>query len=175
MSAPRHDIQRSAQDNATDRRHVLAAGGAAAMACLLTACVIQPPEAAQPVPSALQDGGQPTEAQPSGSSLPEAGQEPTSPSGQPLVKLSDLPPGTGTVLKDQKIVVARDSDGATHAFSAVCTHQGCLVASVSGGTINCPCHGSKFDATSGQPVAGPARAPLPPVAIQQRADAVYPA
>jgi nitrite reductase/ring-hydroxylating ferredoxin subunit len=35
-----------------------------------------------------------------------------------------------------------------------CTHQGYIVASVSGGTINCPCHGSKFSIANGSVVNG---------------------
>jgi Rieske Fe-S protein len=76
------------------------------------------------------------------------------------------------ILEDQKVVVTRDSEGAVHGFSAVCTHQGCIVARVADGTINCPCHGSKFDLSTGQPVAGPARRPLPSVAVKVVGNAV---
>jgi Rieske Fe-S protein len=48
----------------------------------------------------------------------------------------------------------------------VCTHAGCTVGSVSGGTINCPCHGSKFNIATGAVVNGPAASPLSPVNIQ---------
>jgi Rieske Fe-S protein len=47
------------------------------------------------------------------------------------------------------------------AFSAVCTHVGCILSQVTGRTIDCPCHGSKFAITSGAVVAGPAPTPLP--------------
>src|SRR5262249_52681213 len=60
-----------------------------------------------------------------------------------LVAVADVPAGGGTVVKDAKVVVTKDQSGQVRAFSAICTHQGCTVASVSGGTINCPCHGSK--------------------------------
>ena len=52
-----------------------------------------------------------------------------------------------------------------HAFSATCTHQGCPVSEVSGGRIVCPCHGSAFDAATGEVVGGPAPSPLPPVDV----------
>ena len=85
-----------------------------------------------------------------------------------LVAVADVTAGGGTVVKDAKVVVTKDQSGQVRAFSAICTHQGCTVASVSGGTINCPCHGSKFDAATGQPVAGPAKSPLPTVAVAVR-------
>ena len=50
--------------------------------------------------------------------------------------------------------------GQFKAFSAVCTHQGCTVASVANGTINCTCHGSKFSLDTGSPTNGPATRPL---------------
>ena len=48
----------------------------------------------------------------------------------------------------------------------MCTHQGCIVDSVSGGTINCPCHGSKFSIANGSVVNGPATSPLAPIGIE---------
>jgi Rieske Fe-S protein len=45
------------------------------------------------------------------------------------------------------------------AFTAVCTHAGCLVSSYSAGRIRCACHNSFFD-TQGRVVAGPAPRPL---------------
>jgi Rieske Fe-S protein len=68
--------------------------------------------------------------------------------------------GGGTVLGQQKVVITQPTEGEFAAFSAVCTHQGCLVQSVSEGTINCPCHGSSFSAADGSVVSGPAQAPL---------------
>jgi len=89
-----------------------------------------------------------------------------------LVAVADVPAGGGTVIADAKVVVTKDQAGQVRAFTAICTHQGCTVESVSGGTINCPCHGSKFDATTGRPVAGPAPSPLSPVAVAVRDGAV---
>jgi Rieske Fe-S protein len=83
-----------------------------------------------------------------------------------LAGTSDIPVGGGKILADKKIVITQPQSGAFHAFSAVCTHAGCTVGSVSGGTINCPCHGSRFNIGTGAVVNGPATSPLPPVSIK---------
>ena len=82
-----------------------------------------------------------------------------------LAPLSDVPQNGGIVLADDSIVLTRESGNTVHGFSAICTHQGCLVSKVSGGQISCPCHGSVFDANSGAVINGPAAAPLPPVRV----------
>ena len=92
---------------------------------------------------------------------------------QPLATLSQIPSGGGLILTSKKIVLTKDSSGTVHGFSAICTHQGCPVGSVEGGVIVCPCHGSKFNLTTGAPVAGPATSPLPTVAVVVRGDSVY--
>jgi Rieske Fe-S protein len=76
------------------------------------------------------------------------------------------------VFPDQLVVVTQPEAGTFHAFSAVCTHQGCTVADVSGGTINCRCHGSKFAMTDGAPKEGPAQRPLDPRQITVAGDDV---
>ncbi|MCW2532025.1 MAG: Rieske (2Fe-2S) iron-sulfur domain protein [Blastococcus sp.] len=61
--------------------------------------------------------------------------------------LDDRPPGGGVVLRDDDIALTRTSTGELHGFSAVWTHRGCTVDAVADGTIDCPWHGSRFDAT----------------------------
>ena len=63
-------------------------------------------------------------------------------------------------------MITQPRAGSFDAFTAGCTHQGCLVATVSAGTINCPCHGSKFSIANGSVVNGPAPSPLAPVSIE---------
>ena len=82
-----------------------------------------------------------------------------------LAPLSDVPENGGIVLQDQQIVLTRGSGNTVHGFTAVCTHQGCLVSQVRNGQITCPCHGSTFDATTGAVTNGPAELPLAPVAV----------
>jgi len=57
-------------------------------------------------------------------------------------------------------VVTQPVSGTFKAFSATCTHQGCAVSEVANGTINCPCHGSRFAVADGSVTAGPATTPL---------------
>lgn len=76
-----------------------------------------------------------------------------------LAAVDDIPDGGGVVLSDDKLVLTRDGD-AVRCFSAVCTHQGCLVGEVQDGQIRCPCHGSAYDAATGAVVRGPATEPL---------------
>jgi Rieske Fe-S protein len=83
-----------------------------------------------------------------------------------LARTADIPVGGGKILAGQKIVITQPQAGSFHAFTAVCTHQGCIVGSVAGGTINCPCHGSKFSIANGSVVNGPAASPLAPVSIK---------
>lgn len=78
-------------------------------------------------------------------------------SGTPIAVTTDIPVGSGVIVDD--IVVTQPAAGVFRAFSAVCTHAGCALADVSDGTINCPCHGSKFN-LDGTVANGPARRPL---------------
>jgi Rieske Fe-S protein len=93
--------------------------------------------------------------------------------GAQLASLDQVPAGGGLILEKANIVLTKDDAGNVHGFSAVCTHQGCTVSDVTDGTINCPCHGSKFDVSTGAPVEGPAGSPLPPVPVTVRDNAVF--
>ena len=73
---------------------------------------------------------------------------------------------------DQKIVVTQPTDGDFKAFSAVCTHQSCLVSQIADGTIDCLCHGSKFSDQDGSVVNGPATSGLSAVTIKVDGDTI---
>ncbi|MEU3734895.1 Rieske (2Fe-2S) protein [Streptomyces sp. NPDC033538] len=81
--------------------------------------------------------------------------------GQELAPTSDIPVGGGKVFADEKIVVTQPEQGEFKAFSAICTHQNCLVSDVRDGSIDCACHGSRFSITDGAMEQGPATRPLP--------------
>lgn len=100
------------------------------------------------------------------------GQESGNGGAQPLAKTSDIPVGGGTVFADKKVVVCQPTAGQFKAFSAICTHQGCAVKDVANGTINCPCHGSKFNVTDGSVAAGPATQPLPAATVTVQGDSI---
>lgn len=77
-----------------------------------------------------------------------------------LGPVADIPVGGGTVFADQRVVVTQPIKGTIKCFTAICTHAGCTVGDVSGGTINCRCHGSRYRITDGTVVNGPAPRPL---------------
>ena len=81
--------------------------------------------------------------------------------GTPVASTSDIPVGGGNVFAEYDLVVTQPTAGTFAAFSATCTHQSCLVTAVKGGTIDCPCHGSRFAITDGTVSNGPATRPLP--------------
>lgn len=74
---------------------------------------------------------------------------------------SAVPVGGGKVFREQRIVVTQPTAGQYKAFSARCTHAGCIVDQVASGTIQCPCHGSRFAIADGSVTDGPAHKPLP--------------
>jgi Rieske Fe-S protein len=67
---------------------------------------------------------------------------------------TDFPAGTWALV--QTFIVAQDGNGF-FAYSAICTHQGCLInpPNPNNGTTLCQCHGSEFDG-NGSVIAGPA-------------------
>ena len=87
-------------------------------------------------------------------------------SSDAIAQTSDIPQGGGAIFTDQRVVITQPVPGEFKGFSNVCTHQGCPVASVDGGTINCNCHGSRFSITDGSVEQGPATAPLPEVKLK---------
>jgi Rieske Fe-S protein len=144
-------------------RRALLAGAGVTCAALLTGCT-------------TYDAGNggflgSTPASSSGTATPDSGATSratgsTAAASDVLISTSDVPDGGGTIIDGKNIVVTQPEARTFKAFSAVCTHQGCIVNSVSDGTIDCPCHGSKFSIKDGSVVHGPATEPLPSVAIK---------
>jgi Rieske Fe-S protein len=71
-------------------------------------------------------------------------------------------------LNGEPVLVSRPSADAAACFSAICTHQGCIVEAA-GKQFHCPCHGSIYNAMTGAVIQGPAPRPLAkiPVRIQK--------
>jgi Rieske Fe-S protein len=134
------------------RRRVLVTGGVIVAAAAATAaCGSSGPSGtgAAPGPADSTDTGR-------GASIPTA----------------DIPVGGGEILTDQKVVITQPTAGTFKAFTAVCTHQGCLVASIVDAMIVCPCHGSTYSISDGSVTGGPAPAPLAPVPLTVSGDTI---
>jgi Rieske Fe-S protein len=131
---------------AVARRTVLAGVGIAGAAVALGAC-------ASPSTGTSSTGAAGAGAAPS-SAAAAAG-------GTKLGSTADIPVGGGKVFAAEKVVVTQPTAGTFKAFSAVCTHQQCTVNAVKNGTIDCPCHGSKYRVADGSVAGGPAPKPLP--------------
>ncbi|MEU8251897.1 Rieske 2Fe-2S domain-containing protein [Nonomuraea sp. NPDC048916] len=144
----------------TTRRTVVLGAGGAGLAVVLTAC-------ASYGDPATQASAEPLAEEPS-----SAAPKKKAKAAKALADTSDIPAGGGKVFESQKVVVTQPQEGEFRAFSAVCTHQGCTVATVSNGTINCPCHGSKFDIADGSVAGGPAGDPLPEKKIKVDGDKI---
>ncbi len=143
------------------RRGVLAGSAAAAAALALGACAgsdgTTTSASSSPTPA---DGATAQTAAPDQS--PDAGSP-----GEVLAGTQDFPMGGGAVVVTSRgpVVVTRPSEDEYLAFDARCPHAGCTVAEVLENTINCNCHGSTFDGSSGDVLGGPAKSGLEPVSI----------
>jgi len=143
------------------RRALLAGAGVAGIAALAGCTTydannggIAGPPPSQPA-SSSQAAGAGTGAAAGGSPAP----------ANQLTTTAEVPVGSGKIISGANVVVTQPVAGTFKGFSAVCTHQGCIVATIANGTIDCPCHGSKFSIKDGSVVGGPAPSPLPTVAI----------
>ncbi|HEY0335237.1 MAG TPA: FAD-dependent oxidoreductase [Stenotrophomonas sp.] len=79
--------------------------------------------------------------------------------------------GEGAVVRRgvHRVATYRDGDGTLHEFNARCPHLGCAVHwSPQEKSWDCPCHGSRFEAQTGQVLNGPANEPLSPWESDQR-------
>lgn len=87
--------------------------------------------------------------------------------GQPVATVADIKVGGCVAAKigDNNVIVSRPTASTVACFSAICTHQGCTVQP-SGNKLECPCHGSVFNALTGAVLQGPASSPLPAVAVK---------
>jgi Rieske Fe-S protein len=139
-------------------RRALLAGAGVACAAMLAGCSTQDANSGGVTPAA------------SGAATPAGG---SAPAATALAATSQVPDGGGKIIDAERIVITQPQSGSFKAFSAICTHEGCFVKSVSNGTINCPCHGSKFSIKDGSVVHGPATRPLPPIAINVEGTSIF--
>ena len=173
MTADEADTQHE-----VDRRRVLLGVGAIGIAAALAACGDSgDDEPESPTTS-------PGDDEPESPTTSPGDDEPESPTTSPgdddqdddaaaaLVAASEVPVTGGVVLGDQGVVVTQPSAGEFRGFSSTCTHQGCTLARVDDGLIQCDCHGSRFSIEDGTVEKGPANQPLPEVAVRLDGDQV---
>ena len=150
------------------RRTLLAGAGLAGLAGAMTGCAAIRSDAVAAARQEAANGDStvaPASMAPAagGTASPAAGGMPQAAgAGRLLGTVSEIPVGGGKVFTAAQVVVTQPSAGQFRAFSAVCTHAQCLVDKVTMGTIDCPCHGSRFSVKDGSVAAGPAPSPLPP-------------
>jgi 3-phenylpropionate/trans-cinnamate dioxygenase ferredoxin component len=65
-------------------------------------------------------------------------------------------------------VAVANAGGRLYAFDDTCTHLGCSLADgdLEGTVVECACHGSRFDVTTGAVVRGPAQEPVQPHPVE---------
>jgi Rieske Fe-S protein len=137
------------------RRKALVSTGISLAATTIASCATygKPPAepAAEPAPG--------TTAAPEGAAVPV----------QAIARTADVPVGSGVIVDE--VVITQPAPGQFNGFSAICTHAGCTVAEVVGASINCPCHGSKFN-LDGSVAKGPAKRPLDARGIVVQGDSI---
>lgn len=147
------------------RRTILAVGGSG-VALTLAACTA-------PLPDDANGSAAPASPPPSDapSDAPSSA-APGTPS-EAIAKLADVPVGgsISATLAGAPILIAQPEAGTVVAFSAICTHQGCIVAP-GDAEFACPCHASRFALTDGSVRGGPAQRPLDTVQVSVEGDSV---
>jgi Rieske Fe-S protein len=135
------------QPGTATRRGVLFGAGALGAGAILAACGGEEPSSSGNNPPADDDP-------------PDTEETEEPPAASESIKKSDVPVGGGIIVKEQETVVTQPTAGQFQAFSAICTHQMCVLANVTNKMINCTCHGSQYNIADGSVARGPAMRPL---------------
>ncbi|BBX04158.1 (2Fe-2S)-binding protein [Mycolicibacterium moriokaense] len=137
------------------RSQFIISAGIGLGASVLAACTTYGKKPEAPGGTAATAQGAPT----TGGTAPEA-----------IAATSAVPVGSGLIVGE--VVVTQPAAGDFKGFSSTCTHAGCTLNEVVDGTINCPCHGSKFN-LDGSVAHGPATKPLTPQAVVVQGDSIF--
>ena len=110
---------------------------------------------------------------PGGNTEPSATEPTGLQPGTELAKLSDVPVGSslGVQIDGSAVLLSQPQDGTPMAFSAICRHQGCVVAA-NGASFDCPCHGSRYDSATGAVLNGPSTRPLIEIKVVVNGDSI---
>lgn len=143
------DTENSSSD--MTRRTVLAVGTAGVVGVALAAC--SSGSSGSSASSGAATAGT-TSAAPTGSA---------STSGTVVTSTSSVPVGGAKLAKADGTtwLIAQPTAGQYVCHSGICTHEGCPLTEVQGDEGICNCHGSRFNATTGAVIQGPATKPLP--------------
>jgi Rieske Fe-S protein len=163
--------QESPRDSRATRRGVLAGVGLAGLAGAITACGAGgsgSSAAAAAAPASAPAGGGASASSGGGASASSGGS-----AAGALATTSEIPVGGGMIFPAKLVVVTQPTAGDYKAFSAICTHMGCTVSTISNGTIDCPCHGSQYSIKNGAVVGGPAPSPLPAKQIKVTGSSIF--
>jgi cytochrome b6-f complex iron-sulfur subunit len=93
-----------------------------------------------------------------------------------IASLAELQAAGGKVtpVENKPVILTYSKQGGVKAFSAICTHLGCIVQWKSSGKyIQCPCHDGRFNAQTGAVISGPPPAPLPALNVVVEGDDIY--
>jgi cytochrome b6-f complex iron-sulfur subunit len=97
--------------------------------------------------------------------------------GRTLVgAVTDYPLNSGQVVSvnDEPVMVVNTEAGGFKAYSAVCTHLGCITYwHQTRQLIQCPCHDGRFNPVTGAVISGPPPRPLPPYELEIVGEQVY--
>ena len=85
---------------------------------------------------------------------------------------ADLAPGSMSLVQfDGEPYTVVNLAGSYYAFSDTCTHLGCSLHEgriVAHTQIQCPCHGARFDMTTGKVLGGPTQESLKTAPVELR-------
>jgi len=85
--------------------------------------------------------------------------------GRTLVgTVGDFPFSSGEVVpvNDEPAIIVNSEVGGIKAYSAICTHLGCVVYwHEQRQVVQCPCHDGRFNPLNGAVISGPPPRPLP--------------
>ncbi len=90
--------------------------------------------------------------------------------------VEDFPVGTGKVVSvaDKPVIVVNTQAGGVKAFSAICTHLGCVVYwHPEKNVIHSPCHDGLFSPVTAAVISGPPPRPLPAYELAIKGGKVY--